>query len=110
MKLTHPQVRRLHLYPRFHDVVRSELESTAPDVEELHQPLPPSMKEIQSSIATAVRACMKELKNLTPLIDWTSTDLAIENCVTSSFDRAIQRQLDQDWHRLKPQVKQLSYE
>ena len=104
------QVRRFSLYPRFHDIVRKELEAAAPDIEELHQPLSPAMKEIQSAIATAVSACMKELRNLTPLVDWTSADLKIENCATAWFDRAVQRQLDQDWHRLKPQAKQLYYE
>jgi DNA excision repair protein ERCC-4 len=104
------QVRRLHLYPRFHDVVRKELEASAPDIEEMHQPLSPAMKEIQSSIVAAVQTCMRELKNMTPFVEWTSTDLALENCVTSSFDRAVHHQLEKEWHKLKPQTKQLSSE
>lgn len=33
------QVRRIYLYPRFHDLIRRELEQSPPDVEELHQEL-----------------------------------------------------------------------
>ena len=67
----------------------------------------PKMKHIQNSIAAAVQACMRELKKSTPGIEWTGTDLSIENCVTSSFDRAVSRQVDPEWHKLKPQTKQL---
>ena len=101
------QVRRLCLFPRFHESIRQELEQSAPDVEELHLELSPKMKECQNAIAAAVQACMRELKNSTPFIEWTGADLSIENCVTSSFDRAVSRQLEQDWHKLKPQTKQL---
>lgn len=65
------------------------------------------MKEIQSAIVAAVQTCMKELKNSTPFLEWLGDDLSIENCVTSAFDRAVSRQLEKDWHRLKPQTKQL---
>jgi DNA excision repair protein ERCC-4 len=51
---------------------------------------------------------MKELKRSTPFIEWVSDDLAIENCVTHAFDRAVARQLEKDWHRLRPQTKQLA--
>ena len=101
------QVRHLYLFPRFHDSIKKELEPWAPDVEELNQSLSPAMKEIQSAIVAAVQTCMRELKRSTPFIEWTGEELSIENCVTSSFDRAISHQLEKDWHRLKPQTKQL---
>jgi DNA excision repair protein ERCC-4 len=104
------QVRHLYLYPRFHDSIKRELEQSAPDVEELHQPLSPLMKEIQNAIVAAVQTCMRELKKSTPFVEWTGTDLSVENCVTSSFDRAVSRQLEKDWHRLKPGTKQLVQE
>ena len=65
------------------------------------------MKVIQTAIAAAVQTCIRELKNSTTLLEWTDTDLSVENCVTTNFDRAISRQLEHDWHRLKPQTKQL---
>jgi DNA excision repair protein ERCC-4 len=103
-------VRKLYLYPRFQDTIRQELESTqhAIQVEELYQELTPRMKEIQAAIASAVQTCLRELQRLTPtLIQWNDADLALENCVTSQFDKAISRQLDSEWHRLSPSVKQL---
>lgn len=102
------QVRNLYLYPRFHDCVKRELEQHPPEVEELHQKLSPSMIDIQAAIVTAVQCCMKELKQSTPFVEWNhaSSDLSIENCVTSAFDRAISRQLEKDWHRLQPKTKQ----
>ena len=104
------QVSRLFLFPRFHDAVRQELEKSPPDVEELHQELSPKMKEIQTAIAAAVQTCLRELKKATPFIDWTGDDLSIKNCVTSAFDRAVSRQVEQDWHKLRPQTKQLVHD
>jgi len=101
------QIRQLYLYPRFHVAIKNELEQNTPHIHELHQDLSPSMKEIQTAVVTAVQACMKELKKSTPFVEWVSDDLAIENCVTRAFDRAVTRQLEKDWHRLKPQTKQL---
>ena len=100
-------VRRLYLYPRFQSTVADELERRAPHVDELHQQLTPKMKEIQNSIAAAVQTCIRELKASTTLLEWKDDELSIENCVTQDFDRAISRQLEGDWHRLKPQTKQL---
>lgn len=105
------QVRYIYLFPRFHEVIKNELEqqpNKLPYVQQIHQDLSPSMQEIQSAIVTAVRSCMKELKRSTPFIEWVSDDLAIENCVTHAFDRAVARQLEKDWHRLRPQTKQLA--
>lgn len=100
-------VRRLYLYPRFHECVASELEKTPPRVTELHQQLTPKMKEIQNAIAAAVQTCIRELKKSTSLIQWTESDLTLENCVTTNFELSISRQLEHDWHRLKPQTKQM---
>lgn len=99
-------VRRLYLYPRFHQSVAEELDSRPPVVEELHQQLSTKMQGIQASIAAAVKTCIKEIKRQTNLIEW-SEELTLENCVTTNFDLAISRQLEHDWHRLKPATKQL---
>jgi DNA excision repair protein ERCC-4 len=100
-------VRKLYLYPRFHDSISHELERNPPVVEELHQTLSPKMQEIQASIAAAVKTCIREIKRATSLIEWTDDDLTLENCVTTNFDLSISRQLEHDWHRLKPSTKQL---
>lgn len=100
-------VRRLYLYPRFRDNVRRELERHPPTVTEFHQGLSPLQKEIQNAIAAAVQSCIRELKASTTMITWNDTELSVENCVTTNFDRTISRQLEHDWHRLKSQTKQL---
>lgn len=101
-------VRKLYLVPRFHAAVRDELETNrAPVVTELHQSLTRLQSEIQHATAAAVQACIRELKAATKLLDWTAPDLSVENCVTQHFDVAISRQLETDWHRLRPATKQL---
>jgi DNA excision repair protein ERCC-4 len=122
------QIRNMYLYPRFHEAVQDELNgrstsssspSSGPEnqqrvrppiiVDELKVGLSPKMKDIQSAIVTAVKGCMNELKKSTPMVEWNqgNDDLRIENCVTSNFDRAVSKQLEKDWHRLKPDSKQL---
>jgi DNA excision repair protein ERCC-4 len=100
-------VRKLYLYPRFLHCIREELELRPPNVVELHQSLTVRQQEIQSAIVAAVQSVIRELKSSTTMIAWTEPELKIENCVSSSFDRTISRQLERDWHRLKPQTKQL---
>lgn len=65
------------------------------------------MKEIQNAIAVAVQTCIRQLKNSTKLIDWNDEELSVENCVTKNFDMTLSRQLQKDWHRLKPETKRL---
>lgn len=133
-------VRKLYLYPRFHDSIRNELEpdgnnnnnnmsstsSNTIQVTELQPKLSNRQREIQSALAVLVVQCLRQLKQQTAhLVSWTATTttastsghknyddgsllLSVENCVvTEQFDRAVSRQLDPQWHRLSPSVKQL---
>jgi DNA excision repair protein ERCC-4 len=102
-------VQKLYLYPRFHHHVRDELERRPPVVTELHQKLSPAQREMQSALAVAVQSCLRELKSALPnMVSWsTDPELSVENCVTSSFDRAVSRQLEPMWHSLAPPTKQL---
>jgi DNA excision repair protein ERCC-4 len=107
MKALH--VRRLYLYPRFHEIIRDELEEHPPTVTELHQSLSPMQQEMQAAIAAAVQACIRELKSTTKgaSLEWTDAELSVENCVTAHFDKAISRQLEHEWFKLRPSTKQL---
>ncbi|KAL7469107.1 hypothetical protein ACHAXS_009356 [Conticribra weissflogii] len=134
------QVPSLYLYPRFHAAVAEELEKYPPIVEELHQTLSPKMQEIQLSLAAAVRACVRELRKASSLVDISflfggerakkkrrrddgdfptgerkgagedggkqDWEITIEHCVSTNFDMLLMRQLEGDWHRLKPNTKQ----
>ena len=64
------QVPHIYLYPRFHSAVGEELEVNPPIVEELHQSLTPSMKDIQDHLKMAVRAVMREIRGRCPLVDF----------------------------------------
>ena len=55
--------RRLHLWPRFHMAVSSELERTQPQVEELTAPLSPKGQQLQRALLEAVDSSIKELRS-----------------------------------------------
>lgn len=102
------QVRNLYLFPRFHEAVQEELQECAPHVEELQQSLSPSMKEIQKAIVAALQTCLRELKSATAaLVEWTGDDVQIENCAMPKFHLTVKRQLEKDWHRIRPATRQL---
>ena len=127
------QVPKLYLYPRFHASVAEELEVYPPKVEELHVELSESMKKIQGAIAAAVRACMRDLRSRCPMVDFSELfrgdddhdvkkrkieaaskgesstkqwEIDIKKIVSTNFDLVISKQLQGDWHRLGPDVKQ----
>ena len=127
------QVPKLYLYPRFHSSIAEELEKHPPHVEELHVELSESMKRIQGAIAAAVRACMRDLRSKCPVVDFSELfrddaggvprktdvdgknngsssnkqwEIDIKKIVSTNFDMIINRQLQGDWHRLSPDVKQ----
>jgi len=105
-------IRRLYLYPRFHASVQRELENPLkqPKVDEIRQPLTPRMKDIQHAIAAAVQACVRELKKQTPHLQGLQLNLTVENCISQNFDSMISRQLENEWHRIKPNTKQLVHD
>mmetsp|Transcript_22331 Transcript_22331/g.54087 ORF Transcript_22331/g.54087 Transcript_22331/m.54087 type:complete len:1112 (+) Transcript_22331:42-3377(+) len=63
------QVQRLYLYPRFHAAVADELERQPPTVVELEVPLSDKMKEIQNTLAAAMRACLRDLRQKCQRVD-----------------------------------------
>ena len=106
-------VTKLYLYPRFHTSIRNELEdehnNNAIRVTEFYQPLSSLQKDIQNSIAAAVVKCLRQLKTSTEHIGgidntWDTELVSVENCVTSYFDRAIMKQLEPVWYKLRPQT------
>lgn len=125
------QVPQIYLYPRFHSSIAEELEKHPPLVEELHVQLSDSMKKVQGAIAAAVRACMRDLRSRCPLVDFSELlrsedvgagdgrkrkrdgssnkqnwEIDIKKIVSTNFDMVLSRQLQGDWHRLGPDVKQ----
>lgn len=99
------QLREVDIWPRFHETVNRDLGHRHADVIEIHQPLPPSMRAIQSAILECLEATLAEIQRskLTSDID----DFHAEKVMHGSFDVTIRRQLDPVWHRLSPGIKQL---
>ncbi|KAL5529182.1 hypothetical protein ACEPAG_5156 [Sanghuangporus baumii] len=99
------QLRKVHIYPRFHEVVKESLGRRKADVVELHQELSESMNEIHQAIVQCMTATLSELKRSNTNLDL--DDLNVENAYFRSFDAVVRRQLDPVWHRVGPKTKQL---
>ena len=56
------QLRKVHIYPRFHEEVKASLERRKADVVELYQPLTESMKDIHGAIVQCMTTTLGELK------------------------------------------------
>ena len=56
------QLRKAHIYPRFHEDVKDSLERRKADVIELFQALSESMKDIHQAIIQCMNATLSELK------------------------------------------------
>lgn len=56
------QLRKVHIYPRFHDEIKKSLERRRADVVELYQPLTEPMSEIHQAIIQCMSATLSELK------------------------------------------------
>ncbi|XP_009390470.2 DNA repair endonuclease UVH1 isoform X1 [Musa acuminata AAA Group] len=97
-------VRRLHLWPRFHVLVSTDLERTPPEVVDVRVPMTPAMIGIQAAVLGSMDACLKELRR-TNKVD--VEDLTVENGLFKSFDEIVRRQLDPIWHTLGKKTKQL---
>ncbi|XP_030610872.1 DNA repair endonuclease XPF [Archocentrus centrarchus] len=98
-------VKKLYLWPRFQASVNTALDRHKPEVVELHVPLTPTMKAIQSSILDIMSACLKELKRYNPTLE--AEDLSLENTLGNSFEKTIRHYLDPMWHQLGAKTKAL---
>ena len=55
-------IRHVFLYPRFHDMIATDLEKQKNDVLNLHQPMSESMEIIQTAIIDCMDLTLNELK------------------------------------------------
>uniref|UniRef100_A0A8C2YYG1 Excision repair cross-complementation group 4 n=1 Tax=Cyclopterus lumpus TaxID=8103 RepID=A0A8C2YYG1_CYCLU len=98
-------VKKLYLWPRFQVSVNAALDKHKPEVVELHVPLTPAMRAIQSSILDIMSACLKELKRYNPTLE--AEDLSVENTLGNAFEKTIRHYLDPLWHQLGAKTKAL---
>jgi DNA excision repair protein ERCC-4 len=98
-------VRHLHLWPRFQSTVTSVLAANQPEVIEIHLELTPQMQEVQTAVLDLLGFTLKEVKRLNPSLD--TAELTVENCVSKSFHKMLQRELHPIWHQLSSKTRQL---
>ncbi|XP_066250841.1 DNA repair endonuclease XPF [Euwallacea similis] len=98
-------VKELHIWPRFHALVRSSLKKHEPQVVELHIPITEQMKTIQTYILEIMNGTVKELKRINPGLEM--QEITVENCLTKKFHKILQAQMNEIWHRLSNKSTQL---
>lgn len=98
-------LRKVFLYPRFHEVVQKSLQNASPNVIEIEEPLTELMQVIQDCILLAMESCLKELKACTKGLD--ASNFSVKQALMKAMDIAIRRQLDPIWHTLSGKTKQL---
>ncbi|KAG1666401.1 hypothetical protein FOA52_006510 [Chlamydomonas sp. UWO 241] len=95
-------VRRLMLWPRFHQYVQDDLGAHPPELVEWEQELTPAMRHIQAAITEILDALIKDLRR-TNKID--CADLKLEHGLHYSFDHLVRRQLDPIWHTVSQKTR-----
>ncbi|KAJ9479649.1 DNA repair protein RAD1 [Pseudozyma hubeiensis] len=103
--LSQLRIRKVELWPRFHQQTSKDLGQRKADVIELHQPLTRSMRNIQTAIIECLDASLSELKRGNANVE--TDDFSIEHAIFRAFDVVVRRQLDPIWHRVSAKTKQL---
>jgi hypothetical protein len=75
-------VKKLYLWPRFHQAVIEDLQAHQPEVIELHQPMTPLMSSIQECIVEIMRACLQELKSSNQVANTHTRTLSLLHTLT----------------------------
>ncbi|EDV45795.1 DNA repair endonuclease XPF [Drosophila erecta] len=96
-------VKHLYIWPRFHESVRAVLQPWKIQSIEMHVPISQSMTSIQSHILEIMNFLVQEIKRINRTVDMEA--VTVENCVTKTFHKILQAQLDCIWHQLNSQTK-----
>jgi len=90
-------VKKLHLWPRYHESVISALGQLEVEMVELEQELTESMGLIQNDLINIMDACLVEVRK-TNKIDL--SELTLEGALHTEFDQVVKRQLQPVWHKV----------
>lgn len=96
------QVKDLFLYPRFHVLVKSELDAVDLEVSELQVGPSARSRIIQTAIVDLTRSCLRELVKLNPALE-----VDMDTVVGGQLDAVIRQQLEPSWHQLGFRTRQL---
>ncbi|CAE6359210.1 unnamed protein product, partial [Rhizoctonia solani] len=98
-------LRKVHLYPRFHEQVNSSLQRRRADVVEIFPSMTPAMEEIHISLVQCMTATLQEIKRTNSTLDL--DEVNVESAYFRHFDAIVRRALAPVWHRVRPATKQL---
>ncbi|CAE6488441.1 unnamed protein product [Rhizoctonia solani] len=98
-------LRKVHLYPRFHEEVNSSLQRRKADVVEIFPSMTPAMEEIHISLVQCMTATLQEIKRTNSALDL--DEVNVESAYFRHFDAIVRRALAPVWHRVRPATKQL---
>ncbi|KAJ2823656.1 DNA repair protein RAD16, partial [Coemansia erecta] len=96
-------LRHVHLWPRFHVAVQSDLSRVETPVVELRQPQTRAMVELQQAVLDCLSAMISELCSTTKLLD--PDTFNVESSLFRYFDSMVKRQLNPYWHRLSGRAR-----
>ncbi|KAJ3996766.1 hypothetical protein F5050DRAFT_1757129 [Lentinula boryana] len=99
------RLRRVWIYPRFHQEVKDTLERKRADVIELAQNLTDNMNDIHGAIVQCMTITLAELRRSKVELDLDGLNLPA--AYFSSFDHIVRKQLDPIWHKVGPSTKAL---
>ncbi|CAE7073980.1 unnamed protein product [Rhizoctonia solani] len=98
-------LRKVHIYPRFHEEVNSSLQRRKADVVEIFPSMTPAMEEIHISLVQCMTATLQEIKRTNSTLDL--DEVNVESAYFRHFDAIVRRALAPVWHRVRPATKQL---
>ncbi|CAE6448146.1 unnamed protein product [Rhizoctonia solani] len=98
-------LRKVHIYPRFHEEVNKSLERRKADVVEIFPMMTSAMEEIHISLVQCMTATLQEIKRTNSTLDL--DDVNVESAYFRHFDAIVRRALAPVWHRVRPATKQL---
>eukprot|EP00033_Pygsuia_biforma_P002783 GCRY01003073.1.p1 GENE.GCRY01003073.1~~GCRY01003073.1.p1 ORF type:complete len:932 (+),score=230.69 GCRY01003073.1:322-3117(+) len=97
-------LRKLHIWPRFHESVAAALDVAQPEVVELHVALTPMMRQIHDSILALMEICLAELEKVPAFQE---INLQLEKALSRHFLKQTKKVLDAVWHTITPHHRQL---
>ncbi|KAG9125509.1 hypothetical protein FRC07_007311 [Ceratobasidium sp. 392] len=98
-------LRKVHIFPRFHEDVNASLQRRRADVIEIFPQITPAMEEIHISLVQCMTATLQEIKRANSALDL--DDINVESAYFRHFDALVRRSLAPVWHRVRPATKQL---
>lgn len=98
----------LFLWPRSRSEIVKSLDSRAkPEVIEMRFSMTQLMQSIQFAIMDLIGMCLRQMKESNQAILGDAEELDIENTISTSFGKFLEKRFEPVWHQLSPATKRL---